>query len=227
MTKKKKIAIISAAAAAAVIALSVGVTLAYLGRTGSVVNHITVGHGDGAIEEEFSSPTELQMIHTSQKKLTIKNTGTVPVFARMFVEFSDSEIAGKATLTYDGTEYSWAALKALLADPDTATDWRYMEEKTANGELGGYFYYTSTLPVGEETPPLFTSVKVEYGDDAEDQNIDKIQNFEVIVYGECVQTVETGSKTVGGVVNYGYEYQDSEWEDAWRSYLKMPAAAAP
>ena len=51
----------------------------------------------------------------------------------------------------------------------------------------------------------------------------------MIVYSETVQNVETGAKELTSTVNgatstwteYGYEYKDSEWKEAWKSFLRQ------
>lgn len=116
-----------------------------------------------------------------------------------------------------------------------------MPENAENGKLGGYFYYTKSLAAkngdtpGGKTPDLFDSVKVdfqkydEHSEVVDSSNIDRIKSYEMIVYSETVQTVETGGKEVSVDVDgtpgtstvYGYEYKDSEWKEAWKSFLKI------
>ena len=108
--------------------------------------------------------------------------------------------------------------------------------------LGGYFYYTKALEVADDpvttgvtenqTTELIKAVEVDFRDkygngapDPDDSNIDKIQPYEIIVYSEVVQTVETGAVTSGGQTVYGYDYNKSgddpdEWRQAWESWLK-------
>ena len=243
MNKKKKIIFVCiAAAAAAAVSLSVGLTIAYLGRTKEKVNTITVGHGDGEISETFTEPSVATMHDTNNKVVSVKNTGTVPVFARVYMNFSDSSVADKAKVTYsnNGTDkkVTWAQFLIDMATDDNGTDWKYIPEtgEGSDAELGGYFYYTKALeapkaePDGtEQTSNLIEKVHVNYGDSADDSNIDKIQPYEVIVYSEVVQTVETGAVKVGEGANaqtvYGYDYNKSgdipdEWKKAWESWLK-------
>ena len=271
MNRRKKVVLICSAAAAFVAAASFGITLAYLGDTTGKDNTVIVGHGDEEIKEEFSAPSEVSMSNNEvKKKFSITNTGTVPLFARLYAEFSDSTIADKAKVKIGTTEYSWANFKSKMALPpeDRGTDnnilpknWRYMPENPENpenGKLGGYFYYTEVLntnpgvPEGKPaynkpnvTDRLFDSVVYSYSDVSDESNIDLISGFEMIVYSETVQTVETGSVEVSKVDEngdpvfdennhpvmetvYGYDYAEkNEWPKAWKSYLRVPSATSP
>ena len=257
MNRRKKVVLICSAAAAFVAAASFGITLAYLGDTTGKDNTVIVGHGDEEISEEFSAPSEVSMSNEVEKKFSITNTGTVPLFARLYAEFSDSTIADKAKVKVGDKEYKWADFKLKMAEsPDQRDDddkdilpvnWRYMRENPENGKLGGYFYYTKVLPTSAQatddnpkvTERLFDSVVYSYSDDEHESNIDLISGFEMIVYSETVQTVETGSVEVSKVDEnnqpvldenndpvmetvYGYDYAEkNEWLEAWKSYLRV------
>ena len=257
--KKKKLAFIGLFAAVLAASLGVSVTLTYLGTNEGKKNTITVGHGDQQISEQFSEPSEATMEGSYvEKKFSVENTGTVPSFVRLYAEFSDSEVADKATVKYTvdntTTEYTWKKFKEGLAltDPNAdgyiESDWRYIPESAENGLLGGYFYYTKALGartvdnnnyVYDKTPNLFDSVKVDFQEYSKNDqnvmvvvdssNIDRIKSYEMIVYSETVQNVETGAKVFTSTVNeetstwteYGYEYKDSEWKEAWKSFLRQ------
>ena len=255
MNRRKKVVLICSAAAAFVAAASFGITLAYLGDTTGKDNTVIVGHGDEEIKEEFSAPSEVSMRNNEvEKKFSITNTGTVPLFARLYAEFSDSTIADKAKVKVGDKEYKWADFKLKMAEsPDQRGDdkeilpknWRYMPESTTNGKLGGYFYYTKVLPTSAKATPenpkvterLFDSVVYSYSDVSDESNIDLISGFEMIVYSETVQTVETGSVEVSNVDEqgnpvmetvYGYDYAEkNKWLEAWKSYLRVPSATSP
>ena len=249
MTKKKKVILLVSAAVCTVAAvLTIGVTLSYLGDRKGKENIINVGYGNVDINEEFSEPSEQSMINEDiQKKIYVQNNGTVPSFARLYVDFSDSETAANATIKYKGYSYtSWAAFKNALAATGGGrtieSDWVYVPEDPANGKLGGYFYYTKKLApkqgnalTGESTPTLFDTVTLDYNKyDGEhspvDSNIDRIHAVDMIVYSELIQTVETGTTQVSGEDGehnltvsdvYGYDYgTNNEWRAAWESFLK-------
>ena len=239
MDSKKKILFVGAAVAAlAVVSLSVGLTLAYLMDAKNKENTVKVGYGDQQISEEFLEPSVQTMDNTNDKKVSVVNKSTIPVFARVYMNFSDSRVADKAKVTYKDNsntehEVTWAGFIDEMKSDSNGTDWKYID---TDDELGGYFYYTKALeapkaePDGtEQTSNLIEKVHVNYGDSADDSNIDKIQPYEVIVYSEVVQTVETGAVKVGEGANaqtvYGYDYNKSggthdEWKKAWESWLK-------
>ena len=239
MDSKKKILFVGAAAAAlAVVSLSVGLTLAYLMDAKNKENTVKVGYGDQQISEVFSEPSVQTMDNTNDKKVSVVNKSTIPVFARVYMNFSDSRVADKAKVTYKDNsntehEVTWAGFIDEMKSDSNGTDWKYID---TDDELGGYFYYTKALEAPKATPDrtektsnLIEKVHVNYGDSADDSNIDKIQPYEVIVYSEVVQTVETGAVTVGEGANaqtvYGYDYNKSggthdEWKKAWESWLK-------
>ena len=241
MDSKKKILFVGAAAAAlAVVSLSVGLTLAYLMDAKNKENTVKVGYGDQQISEVFSEPSVQTMDNSNDKKVSVVNKSTIPVFARVYMNFSDSRVADKAKVTYkknnDDREYkvTWADFIDAMKTDNNGTDWKYID---TDDELGGYFYYTKALEAPKATPDgtektsnLIEKVHVNYGgDNQDDSNIDKIQPYEVIVYSEVVQTVETGAVKVGEDPNaktvYGYDYNKSgdipdEWKKAWESWLK-------
>ena len=250
MTKKKKIIIISSAAvAAAAISLSVGLSIAYLGETKAKENTVIVGHGDVSIEESFPEVSEQSMLNEDMtKEVAVVNTGTVPSFARLYAEFSDSDIAAHAKVKVGDQTYSWEKFKTGLSLTDAsaegyiASDWRYV--KDSNDGLCGYFYYTKKLNVkvddestGYKTTNLFDAVTLDYrryndqSSVVDGSNIDNIRPVEMIVYGELIQTVETGSTEVtvtpeegGPYVStvYGYDYgEKDEWRKAWESFLRV------
>ena len=241
---------------AVVLALIMRFTIAYLGDiTKTADNTLNVGYGDVSIVEQFSEPSKLSMTNDITKKIQIQNKSTVPAFVRVYAEFSDSDLAAKAKVKYNNTEYSWAEFKTKLSNNGIQSKWRYVPENATGNlaGLGGYFYYTESLaattygtnndPIYAQTDELFDSVTIDYNkyvvdpnDDTKsipaDSNIDRIQPLEMIVYSELVQTVETGTTTVGTDENaqtvYGYNYDktsptNDEWEKAWRSFLKLPA----
>lgn len=238
---KRSAIVLSAALSVIILSYAIGFTIAYLSKTVDKENKIIVGHGDTEISEEFSEPSEQSMTNDkTQKEIYVKNTGTVPCFVRVYAEFSDSTIADKATVYYDAatgdttteTNKSWSAFKAGLASGgDITSDWEFIPLDSEEPEkLRGYFYYKKKVQPNETTPKIFNGVSVDYrktGDD-EDSNIDRIIPFEMIVYSETVQTVETGVTQVTETVNgetvtstvHGVEYTDSQWKDAWKSYLQ-------
>lgn len=220
MLRNKKLIIICACALGVVL-LCVGVTLAYLGAAQKKENQVNVGVGNVSItESQWSEPSTRAMENSDAKDVKVTNTGTVPCFVRVYMEFSDSEVADVASVT-DGnnTESTWAAFKTTLAGTtNTAPNaWKYVTGDS-NDKLNGYFYYTSPVASGSSTSELIRSVKTDYnGDNNTDSNIDKIKAYDIIVYSETVQTIGTDGTDYGAT---GYTSTNGGWYDAWASFLK-------
>lgn len=60
-----------------------------------------------------------------------------------------------------------------MIDIDGKSNWKK--------ESDGYYYYQGILPVGESTDTLFDKVKI--------KDVDKMEDFDIIVYSEAIQTV--------------------------------------
>ena len=223
---KKTVILCCAAAALLLSSIGIGVSLAYLGTSANKDNNITIGYNKTSIEEsDWSEPSELAMTNNLDKTVTVKNNSdSVPCFVRVYAEFSDSSLGDLAKVKRsDNPEFeSWADFKSSLAT--ASNGWVFISETTPDAaqKLKGYFYYTSMVAPGASTSPLFTDVQVNYSNDpANDSNIDKIRDLEMIVYSETVQTTETGYIVKNEASVYGYEYRNDEWLDAWKSYLKV------
>ncbi len=217
MKKINRNKIIIICIAAGVILSLTSVTLAYLGTLKNKENRITVGHDDVSITEDFSSPEKMEMRNYTTKEIKVTNTGNVPCYVRVFAEFSDSKVAAGASVMTENFEYkSWADFKDELADATNtiSENWRYVKSTGTDDKIGGYFYYTKKLPVGASTEaPLIRGVKTDFSSGT-DNNIDRIKDFDIIVYSETVQTTELG----------GEEFEDNEkpaWRQAWESFLKV------
>lgn len=210
MKKQHKIAYICIAAAVA-LAMTVGMTLAYLGSEDSKENKVNVGVDKADISENFPDVSiQTSGSNVFPKQVKVKNTGSVPCFVRAYVAFSDSRIEAKSQLT-NGT-LSYMSLNDFKNSLKTtaSNDWNYVD--SGDEKIKGYFYYTKAVNPGEETNYLIQRVKTTY----ETSNVDEISDFEVIVYTETVQTTEIDST--------GTVYTDAQWRDAWESFLRVPAA---
>ena len=214
MAHKKKLIIICACLLTAVL-LSVGVTLAYLGTARKKENKVTVGKGDVTVtESNWVSPQTQHMENSTEKSVAVTNTGTVPCFVRVYMEFSDSEVAGKATVKgADGNDYSWSDFKSALAGATNtvSSKWKYVDSDTDNN-LNGYFYYTEAVAPDGITAELIKAVNTDYnGNNDTDSNTDRIRSYDIIVYSETVQTVDTDG------TDYG---TGNDWHTAWGRFLK-------
>ncbi len=193
---------------------------AYLQDAIERTNRIVIGEGKVKVDETFTTPPSLQMSNTFVKVVTVKNTGTSDQYVRTFLDFSDSSVRDRSKIIYTKTkngtpkEAAWGAFLNDLPD-----DWIYVGNgDTDSAVLGGYFYYKKSLAPGESTPPLITGIKTDYETavppSGQTANVDKITDFDVFVYSESVQTVETKTGTV-----YDSATDDNAWRNAWKSFL--------
>lgn len=214
MPKSKKRFAVICACSLAVILLGVGATLAYLGTKENKENSVTVGKGDVEItESNWSAPQTQAIENDTPKDVRVTNTGTVPCFIRVYMEFSDSEAADAATVkaAKGSLYYSWSDFKNKLGARTNpySPKWRYVAADTSEN-LNGYFYYTEKVAPGGVTEPLITAVKTDFnGGNDNDTNIDLIKEYNIIVYSETVQTI--GTDTDHGETN--------NWRGAWTEFL--------
>ena len=211
------------AGAAAVVSMSVGVSLAYLAANKNTPNEIKIDKGVISINEVFSEPSPLQLDNVTKKVVQVQNNGNSDCYVRVYVAFSDSDIAKKSLVS--NTEpvspaaqpaadsyITWAAFTSTSTPQTISPHWVY-------NSTDGYFYYTQKVPAGENTEPLFRWVKTEYGKQTAGGNdneqyydgtngSDFIKNFEIIVYSESVQTVDMGNEVAYNV--------------AWQNFLSKP-----
>lgn len=216
MAVNKKRLMIICSCSLAVILLSAGVTLAYLGTAKKKENKVTVGKGDVSITESTWSEPEIQLMeNTTPKDVKVTNTGTVPCFVRVFMDFSDSEAVDFAKVQATNYfYYKWDVFTTeLKADPNTVSkNWVFVESDTTNHNLDGYFYYTKPIAPEKSTDALILAVKTDFnGINNYDTNIDKIKAFDIIVYSETVQTIGTDGTDYGAA---------NAWQTAWEEFLK-------
>jgi len=223
MDNKKKFAAICIGVL--ILAASVGTTLAYLGAKQNADNTIKVGTDIAEVSETFTEPSIQQQNNETTKEIKVKNKGSVPCFVRVYAEFSDSEIASIAKVVYgdSDTEKAWEGtdgFKEYLANTtqSSSEDWQYIPESGTGIDpvLGGYFYYKKALPVNDATTSLIKKVKVDYGTmpGNSNSNIDYIRDYEMIVYTETVQTVDTDG------TDYAAQGVTDGWKKAWERFLK-------
>ena len=211
----KKRTLIIIVAAALVFAAATAVTFyAYLQNTVQKSNEFTIGEDKAEVTEAFTEPPEMHMTDTFEKVVSVQNTGTSEEFVRVYLDFSDSYVRDKAKIVYtkNGTQTSKSWSEFIN---DLPIDWAYVSESDATDGalLGGYFYYTKKLAAGQTTPPLMDGVQTNFAASEGDSNVDNIDDFDIVVYAETVQTTEINAD--------GTEYTDSDWKPAWRSFLDL------
>lgn len=198
MKKKKQVSIL--AVAFLVAAAVVGTTAAYLtANSNKQVNSVAVGYDSVEIVEDFNPPKKQEEETIYKKSVRVRNNGTVPCYARVYVDFSSSEIRNISSFSLNGTDYysasrdstdSSAYIKHL---PD---NWQFIPESS----LAGYFYYTQPLSPNDISDELFAYVKTSYTDS-------NPQQYDIIVYAESVQTI-------------GKNGQDNGWRSTWLEFLE-------
>ncbi|MBQ4464539.1 MAG: hypothetical protein II916_01045 [Oscillospiraceae bacterium] len=205
MTSRKKTAL-ALASGAAVLAL-VGGILAYFGASDQEPNLIGVGKEEIAVTEVFTPPGQTQD-YVYRKLVKIGNTGSVPCYIRVRLEFSDSDVQSAASFSADEADapadstFFSADIHAADAYISHLPDgWVYVKEQGADDPTAGYYYYTSPVAPDSSTAALISWVKMHYG------NADAIQAHDVYVYAESVQTVDPNS---------GAAYAD--WKAAWKKF---------
>ena len=213
--KNKKKMIIPLVSLATILVI-IGIVIAFLIASEKRDNTVYIGEGDAEIVEEFEAPKKLEQSNEFKKQISVKNTGKNDCYVRVFVDFSSSEIRNKSYLSNEddpndstkGTNFKSVTefIESLKESDSNTTNWVYIPENDANNpKLGGYFYYTKPLSAGESTNSLFKWVRTVFGENEDPQA------FDIIVYTETVQTVETNNGTV---------YSDSgSWKAAWNNFL--------
>ena len=207
--KTKKILIIIALAV--VFLATVALVYAYLSDLGGLENKFTVGNNSVEVEENFDPPPELKEgDNPFVKMVRITNTGNVPCYVRVFFDFSDSEVKENAKISASindmkdltaSTWYSYEDYKEHLPE-----GWVYI----ADGPLGGCFYYTEQLKVGESTPNLFEAVNAVF------KNAESVTDFEIIIVTDSVQVTDKNGEEFKGTDGKGKD----AYLDAWREYLE-------
>lgn len=124
-----------AGACAALAGLAVAGAWAYLAGSDAASNRFTPGSTTIEIVETFPDDPPAIEQGSTEKVVTVRNTGSAACFVRAIVEFSDSAAEGYASFA-----------------PNTAA-WT---ERQADG----YYYYRSALAVGQTTEALISSIEV-------------------------------------------------------------------
>lgn len=152
--------------------LSSGMTYASWQSQGETVNKISMASVKGQIVEEYEQNQTVYPNATVDKKVQVKNTGTVDALPRVKIEKVWGDTRDK-----DGK---------LLTDPDLSTDnieITYNTEKWTYDPSDGYFYYNEVLKPGEITDSLFDSFKVNgenTGGEYKNKQADIIVNMELV-----------------------------------------------
>ena len=164
--KRRRMRLLAGAAAVIAAAVTIGGIFAYYTSHQQMTNTFTVGQNTSKITEEFD-PEPDQDVY--KKAVQIENTGNVPCYVRVYVAFSDEEVAGISQFSPDGKSY-YPVSEYAKHLPD---GW------TAGSD--GYLYYSKLLLVGGKTSKVITNVKTTWRPDMDRHD------FDLIVREESVQ----------------------------------------
>lgn len=199
--RRLAIALVFAAGIALLCAMSVSRIYAYLTYAEEKVNVLEVGYNEISIREEFSPPPSLtQGRNDTVKQVRIENTGSVPCYTRVFMDFSDNAAADCSVLSADGsTYYELADFRQHLNE-----GWTYVESTGPTDPIGGYYYYTEPLQPGEETTKLLSALQTTFAD------LRDVIPFNVYIYAESVQLPDENADEISGT---GVEHVMNVWTE--------------
>jgi alternate signal-mediated exported protein len=231
----------AAGVVAAAVLLVAGV-YAYLTHSDTATNEFSGGNNEIEVVEEFTPPTQLEPgVNAYAKKVQIHNSGNVPCYIRVYVNFSDGDIKKVSGYSNDGTTYYSAVLDGdeiavdvkdengnVVVNKDKYINhlpahWVYLPETGQNTDsvddaMGGWFYYTLPVAADGTTSALFDKVLTYFASEAD------IDAYQIIVYAESVQirdhdgesaTAEDKDDTTGA------------WYVMWREFLDRAREIAP
>ena len=148
-----------------------------------MTNTFTVGQNTTTIEEEFD-PNPVNDVY--KKAVQIANKGDVPCYVRVYVAFSDEEVADISQLSPDGKNSDEEVADISQLSPDgknyyTVSEYaKHLPDGWTAG-TDGYLYYTKLLPVDGKTSKVISSVKTTWRPDMDRHD------FDLIVREESVQ----------------------------------------
>ncbi len=195
--------------------LVVGVLIAYFAARNTAPNLIAVGEGDIGVSEVFTPPNQTNdEPFYYRKRVQISNTGSVPCYIRVRLEFSNSTVQNAASFSSanpdsdtppdDSTFYSAQMTASEPYISHLPAGWVYVTEDNTAGydpvPTSGYYYYSNAVKPGKATDALISWVKMNYGSES-------VQAHDLYVYAESVQTIDP---------NTGTPYPD--WNTAWYSF---------
>ena len=153
-------------------------TQAYLTYRRNVLNTFKVGYNTIEVEEDYTPPDKIEVGETAFKKtIKVKNTGTVPCYVRVRMEYSDSDMKKYCENMYNG-EYIDANEFPNAIESKSGGKWIYSTEDTC-------YYYTKKVKPNESTDNLLEYVRI----NIPDTDGDKIKDFDIYVYAESIQTM--------------------------------------
>lgn len=183
-----------------------GTTQAYLTYKRGIMNNFRVGYNEITVTEEYDPPDEIvpDEITEFRKNVQIKNTGTIPCFVRVRLEYSDSDIKKFCTNILNGN-YIKAGDYTNEIERISNGDWIYNNDDNC-------YYYTKVLEEDERTSLLLDRVQVLVPKSEEDN----LKEFEIYVYAESIQTMINVENSNGSIVAKEAE----DYMEAWNQILR-------
>lgn len=156
------------------------ITQAYLTYQRHVKNTFKVGYNTIEVEEDYTPPDKIENGKQFKKAIKVENTGNIPCYIRVRMEYSDSDMQKYCNNILDGK------LTQAVDYPNqivslTNGDWIYSEDDSC-------YYYTKVVDPKDSTSNLLESVIINYPQDIESTEIN-IKDFDIYVYAESIQTM--------------------------------------
>ena len=125
----------------------VGGTFAYFTSTATFQNLFQTATYKTVSTETFISPTDWAPGTTTDKTLTVKNEGSIPVGVRV---------------CYTGSWSNGSNLSASLVTVNRAnqSSWTQISNSSSNAQIAGCYKYNSSLAAGATAPTPIASVKL-------------------------------------------------------------------
>lgn len=161
-----------------VVFLGLEATWAYFTYQKYLENRFRPGYNEITVTEEYDPPDEIVPGEETEfrKAVQVMNTGTVPCYVRVRLEYSDSDMKEYCTNILGDSSAKAGEWENHVED-FTDGRWTYGED--------GCYYYTEILEPGGETEMLLERVKV----NVPKEYAGKLKAFEIYVYAESVQTM--------------------------------------
>lgn len=182
-----------------------GATQAYLTYKRSVMNNFRVGYNEITVTEEYDPPDEIvpDEVTEFRKNIQIKNTGKVPCYVRVRMEYSDSDMKKFCTNILNGN-YIKADDYTNEIERISNGDWIYSDDDNC-------YYYTKILEKDKKTSLLLDKVQILVPKAEEG----KLKEFEIYVYAESIQTMINIENSDGSIVAREAE----DYMEAWNQIL--------
>lgn len=149
---------------------------------------IQIGQVETQLDEKFNSVTEIHKNQSIEKRVTVRNTGTIKQFVRVMVLPETQTDVAEDPQTKQALPI--AVGTGLIFEQLNTVDWKY-------GGDGYYYYIKEAVEPLKNTVPLFDSVKL-------DNNLSQMYNESALTISIKVEAVNCAE----------YVYRDAWWQGA-------------